>query len=40
VFHAIKVILYSLFGETEVIGDFFIRQTFGDQRDQLLFLPR
>ena len=34
--HAVNVILYGLLGEIQVRGNFFIRQTLRNQRDQLL----
>ena len=38
--HAVNVILYRLFGEIQVRGNFFIRQPLRNQGDQLLLPAR
>jgi len=37
VLHAVDVVFYGLFGEGEVVGDFFVGEVLGEEGDELLF---
>ena len=38
--HAVEVILHGLLGRAEAVGDFFVGEPFGDQRNELLLAAR
>src|SRR5256885_748617 len=40
VLHAVDVVLYGLFGEREVVGDFFVGEALSEEGNQLLFAAR
>src|SRR5438067_7213414 len=40
VLHAVDVVLYGLFGEREVVGDFFVGEALSQEGNELLFAAR
>ncbi len=39
-FHAVEMIFHGLFGQRKMIGNFLVRQSAWQQRNQLLLTPR
>ena len=35
--HAVQMVFHGLFGEAKTIGNFFVGEPFGDERNELLF---
>jgi len=40
VLHSVKMVLYRLFRQAELVRDFLVRQSLRNQRNNLLFAPR